>query len=308
MSELVAGGWGRAGERDRPPRAGKRAPSRRRGGEGERRRWDLQSAAGRGERDRDRLGARVSPDAATPTAAGAGAGGRAGQERRGAREGENRMADEPNDAINGRNGEVRSRSGQHAGEAAGLRRGTPAELALAAAAEERHETRAQPWSDRPATPHAGARRRRAVRGPKVAFFRGVVGGAATAGLRDRERASEPPRRGGCSLSLRVMAGRAGGSRRTTGRPAASSSSSARSAHRSTGAGSGCGEGEEGTAAGAAGAGASSGRGSGGGEAGGEAAGGESPCRSQELIRTPPPLVLPFPCLILYDILWKEMRV
>ena len=50
--------------------------------------------------------------------------------------------------------------------------------ATAAGAAERHDTWAQPWSDRPATPHAGARRRRAVREPKEAFLPGVVGGAS----------------------------------------------------------------------------------------------------------------------------------
>lgn len=229
------------------------------------------------------VAARVSPPAATTAAAGAGARDEeeSSNPRRGARRGEKRRAEEPKVAMNGLKGDRRRRAGEYAGSATGRRGGAPAVLAKAAEAADRHETRALPWSDRPATPHAGARRRRAVREPKAAFFPGVGGGAAAARRRDRERGPELPRRGGCSLSTLVRARRAGGSRRTIGRPAATSSASATSAHLSTVAGAGGGEGEGGAAGGASEDGAAARRSSGCGDAGDRGAGGESPSGARE---------------------------
>lgn len=99
----------------------------------------------------------------------------------------------------------------------------------------RQESLAAPRSERPTTPHAEARRRRAPRPLKVPPWGGVerarlVGGA---GRHDRERRAEPPRREAEPPSALVRTGR--DSRRSTGCPASRSSASARSAQLSEGA-------------------------------------------------------------------------
>ena len=87
-------------------------------------------------------------------------------------------------------------------------------------------------------------------------------GGPFASQRDCERVPELPRRGGSPLSTQVPGRRAGGSRRTIGWSAATSSASAKSAQRSSEASAGVGEGDEGAAGGASEEGATAGRRSG----------------------------------------------
>ncbi|XBJ24176.1 hypothetical protein VPH35_002116 [Triticum aestivum] len=85
-------------------------------------------------------------------------------------------------------------------------------------AAERQELRTRPWSDRPATPHAGARQRRAVLDPRSAFWRGISGRGAEARRRACGR-DGPMRLGELTIAERCT------SRRTMGRPAAAAATS-----------------------------------------------------------------------------------
>lgn len=159
--------------------------------------------------------------------------------------GDRRSAEDPNVAMKGLKGETRRMGGEPAAWRGGAR-GTTAGEATVARCQDVH---ASPWSDCPGTPHAGARRRRrAVLGPKAAAFLGVNSEGIAVERQGREKASQQPARGGGggAETTRGTTGRAGGSRRTTGWPAATSANSAKSAQRNAGDGEENGEGEGGS--------------------------------------------------------------